>query len=86
MGADQPRRRPTASSRAPPRELLARLAAGPTRSYAGSKRQLNSWLYARMDEQLELEARIQREMSASDDFLEGAMAFVEKRKPRFAGS
>ena len=67
-------------------ELLAQLAAGPTRSYAGSKRQLNSWLYARMDEQLELEAQIQREMSASEDFLEGAMAFAQKRKPRFAGS
>jgi len=67
-------------------EMLARLAAGPTRSYAGSKRQLNSWLYARMDEQLELEAQIQREMSGSDDFLEGAMAFAQKRKPRFAGS
>ncbi len=67
-------------------QLHQRLADGPTRSYAGSKRQLNNWLYARMDEQLELEAQIQREMSASDDFLEGAMAFVEKRKPRFSGN
>jgi 2-(1,2-epoxy-1,2-dihydrophenyl)acetyl-CoA isomerase len=65
--------------------LAARLAAGPTRSYAGTKRQLNSWLYARMDEQLELEAQIQREMASSDDFLEGAMAFVEKRPTRFQG-
>ncbi|HWY18002.1 MAG TPA: enoyl-CoA hydratase [Solirubrobacteraceae bacterium] len=65
--------------------LAARLAAGPTRSYAGTKRQLNSWLYARMEEQLELEAQIQREMAGSDDFLEGATAFVEKREARFAG-
>ncbi len=65
--------------------LAARLAAGPTRSYAGTKRQLNNWLYARMDEQLELEAQIQREMAGSDDFLEGAMAFVEKRPTRFSG-
>jgi 2-(1,2-epoxy-1,2-dihydrophenyl)acetyl-CoA isomerase len=65
--------------------LAARLAAGPTRSYAGTKRQLNSWLYARMGEQLELEAQIQREMSGSDDFLEGAMAFAEKRPARFSG-
>src|SRR5215213_10945115 len=36
--------------------LVQRLAAGPTRSYAGTKRQLNAWLYARMDDQLELEA------------------------------
>jgi 2-(1,2-epoxy-1,2-dihydrophenyl)acetyl-CoA isomerase len=65
--------------------LAERLASGPTRSYAGTKRQLNSWLYARMDEQLELEAQIQREMAGSDDFLEGAMAFVEKRAARFSG-
>jgi 2-(1,2-epoxy-1,2-dihydrophenyl)acetyl-CoA isomerase len=66
--------------------LAARLAVGPTRSYAGTKRQLNNWLYWRMAEQLELEAQIQREMAASDDFLEGARAFVEKRPARFSGS
>jgi 2-(1,2-epoxy-1,2-dihydrophenyl)acetyl-CoA isomerase len=65
--------------------LAARLADGPTRSYAGTKRQLNNWLYARMDEQLELEARVQQEMASSDDFLEGAMAFVQKRPARFGG-
>jgi 2-(1,2-epoxy-1,2-dihydrophenyl)acetyl-CoA isomerase len=65
--------------------LAARLAAGPTRSYAGTKRQLNNWLYQRMPEQLELEAQLQREMSGSADFVEGAMAFVQKRPARFAG-
>jgi 2-(1,2-epoxy-1,2-dihydrophenyl)acetyl-CoA isomerase len=65
--------------------LAARLAAGPTRAYAGAKRQLNSWLYARMAEQLELEAQIQREMAGSEDFVEGALAFVEKRPARFSG-
>ncbi|MGA2321742.1 MAG: enoyl-CoA hydratase-related protein [Solirubrobacteraceae bacterium] len=65
--------------------LAARLASGPTRSYAGTKRALNSWLYSRMAEQLELEAQLQREMAGSDDFLEGALAFLEKRPPRFAG-
>jgi 2-(1,2-epoxy-1,2-dihydrophenyl)acetyl-CoA isomerase len=38
-----------------------------------------------MPEQLELEAQLQREMASSEDFLEGAMAFVQKRQPRFAG-
>jgi 2-(1,2-epoxy-1,2-dihydrophenyl)acetyl-CoA isomerase len=66
-------------------ELAAKLAAGPTLSYAGTKRQLNNWLYARMAEQLELEAQIQQEMAETDDFLEGAMAFVEKRERRFQG-
>jgi 2-(1,2-epoxy-1,2-dihydrophenyl)acetyl-CoA isomerase len=65
--------------------LAARMAAGPTRSYAGTKRQLNSWLYARMPEQLELEARIQQEMAGSADMIEGVSAFVEKRPARFSG-
>lgn len=67
------------------RALGARLAAGPTRSYAGTKRQLNNWLYARMGEQLQLEARIQGEMASTDDFVEGAMAFAQKRQARFSG-
>ena len=65
--------------------LLARLAAGPTRSYAGAKRQLNAWLYKGMEEQLELEARMQGEMAESDDFMEGAMSFLQKRSPAFTG-
>ena len=68
-----------------PDELITRLAAGPTKSYAGAKRQLNNWLYDRMAAQLELEARIQQEMAGSADFLEGAMAFAEKRPARFEG-
>jgi 2-(1,2-epoxy-1,2-dihydrophenyl)acetyl-CoA isomerase len=65
--------------------LRDRLAAGPTGSYAGTKRQLNAWLYARMEEQLELEADIQQEMAASPDFHEGVAAFVEKRPASFGG-
>jgi 2-(1,2-epoxy-1,2-dihydrophenyl)acetyl-CoA isomerase len=65
--------------------LAAKLAAGPTRSYAGSKRQLNAMAYANMDEQLELEASIQEEMAGSEDFLEGVGAFLAKRPPRFSG-
>ena len=60
-------------------ELLERLANGPTRSYAGTKRQLNRWLYEQMDSQLEFEARIQQEMAGSKDFAEGVAAFAEKR-------
>ncbi len=65
--------------------LVDRLAAGPTAAYAGIKRQLNAWLYARMDGQLELEAQVQREMAHSDDFVEGVSAFLQKRPPAFSG-
>jgi 2-(1,2-epoxy-1,2-dihydrophenyl)acetyl-CoA isomerase len=65
--------------------MLDRFAAGATRSYAGTKRQLNRWLYEQMDDQLEFEAGIQREMSGSADFAEGLAAFADKRAPRFTG-
>jgi len=67
-------------------ELADRLAAGPTRSYAGSKRQLNHWALHRMQEQLALEAGIQAEMARTRDFMEGVTAFVEKRPTRFIGA
>ena len=65
--------------------LADRLAAGPTRSYAAAKRQLNAWLFSRMAEQLELEATLQQEMVGTDDFVEGVSAFVQKRPPSFQG-
>jgi 2-(1,2-epoxy-1,2-dihydrophenyl)acetyl-CoA isomerase len=65
--------------------LVARLAAGPTRSYAASKRQLNNQLYSNMPEQLELEAKLQQEMAGSDDFIEGVSAFLAKRPADFRG-
>jgi len=65
--------------------LTARLAAGPTRSYAASKRQLNAQLYSNMAEQLELEATLQQEMAGSDDFVEGVSAFLTKRPANFSG-
>ncbi len=66
--------------------LMDRLASGPTRSYAGTKRQLNRWVFERMESQLELEAEIQQEMAESDDFGEGVLAFLQKRDAEFKGA
>ena len=65
--------------------LLHRLASGPTRAYAGIKRELNHWLYARMPEQLGFEASLQQEMARSGDFAEGVAAFAERRTAVFEG-
>ena len=65
--------------------LAERLATGPTASYAGSKRELNAWLFSRMDDQLALEGSIQQEAAASADFAEGVQAFLERRPARFTG-
>jgi 2-(1,2-epoxy-1,2-dihydrophenyl)acetyl-CoA isomerase len=67
-------------------ELLARLASGPTRAYANAKRLLNRTLYPGFAEQLDAEAEAQREQGQTADFIEGVLAFAEKRPPRFTGS
>ncbi|HKP91944.1 MAG TPA: enoyl-CoA hydratase [Thermoleophilaceae bacterium] len=66
--------------------LAAKLAKGPTRSYAGSKQALNRMIYPDLDGQLDLEAEIQHALARTEDFLEGVGAFVEKREAAFTGS
>jgi 2-(1,2-epoxy-1,2-dihydrophenyl)acetyl-CoA isomerase len=65
--------------------LIDKFAAGPTRSYAGTKRQINARVYAGIEDQLNLEASIQQEQAATKDFTEGVMAFMQRRPAEFKG-
>ncbi len=66
--------------------LAFRLAAGAPGSYATIKRTINDRAYAGFEELLELEAVLQQERAESKDFLEGVLAFVQKRPANFSGS
>jgi 2-(1,2-epoxy-1,2-dihydrophenyl)acetyl-CoA isomerase len=66
-------------------ELATRLAAGAPGSHAAIKRSLNQAAYARLAEQLELEAELQQQRAESGDFSEGVRAFLEKRPAQFTG-
>jgi len=66
--------------------LVERLAAGPTNSYASSKRALNRSIYGDLEAQLHVEGELQHALGRTKDFLEGTAAFVEKRAPAFTGA
>ncbi len=68
------------------RELTRRLAGGPTRAYANIKALLNRSVYPDLAAQLDAEADAQREQGQTTDFIEGVVAFAEKRRPRFTGA
>lgn len=61
------------------------LAEGPTVAFRHLKRALRESFSNDLDAQLALEARLQAECGASEDFREGVMAFLEKRPARFRG-
>lgn len=66
--------------------LLERLAAGPTRAYAGIRRLMQNSMSSSYEGQMQLEANIQREMLTTSDSREGVTAFLEKRPARFTGT
>lgn len=67
------------------RAIAARLAAGPTLGLGLTKRAIQAAAGNSLDAQLDLERDLQGEAGRSDDYAEGVVAFLEKRKPEFSG-
>jgi 2-(1,2-epoxy-1,2-dihydrophenyl)acetyl-CoA isomerase len=67
------------------RALAHRLAAGPTRGIALTKRLLNASEDASLADALAAEAALQDLAGRTDDHAEGVTAFGEKREPEFGG-
>ncbi len=65
------------------RDLALRIARGPRLAQRLVKEALAASLDNSLEDQLALEAELQRRAGFSEDFVEGVAAFREKRKPRF---
>jgi 2-(1,2-epoxy-1,2-dihydrophenyl)acetyl-CoA isomerase len=65
--------------------FAARIAEGPGLAYRLTKQAVAESLSNDLATQLVLEAKLQSEAGFSHDFMEGIMAFREKRAPRFEG-
>jgi len=66
-------------------QLATRLAAAPTLGLARTKQAIHaSWNHT-LEQQLDRERDLQRELGASADYAEGVAAFLAKRDPKFVG-
>ena len=67
------------------RARAAHLANGPTQTYRAVKDAIRASWDNSLENQLDLEAKLQGACGQSRDFQEGVVAFLEKRDPRFEG-
>ncbi|MCL4761041.1 MAG: 2-(1,2-epoxy-1,2-dihydrophenyl)acetyl-CoA isomerase PaaG [Burkholderiales bacterium] len=65
--------------------MLAQFASGPTRGLAAIKQAIHGASARTLDQQLDVERDLQRELGFGDDYREGVAAFAAKRAPRFTG-
>ncbi|MEH6764727.1 MAG: enoyl-CoA hydratase-related protein [Aequorivita antarctica] len=61
------------------------MANMPTKALGLTKRLLNNSMQNSLEDQLNLESKLQIEAAQSEDYAEGVDAFVNKRKPEFKG-
>ena len=66
-------------------KIAERLARGPTRALALTKRALNRAIVVDMDSALEYEAYLQDIAGRTKDHVEGVTAFFDKREAKFSG-
>lgn len=76
---------PPAELEAEAMALATRLANGPTHAYGRTKALLEASVGQLLDAQLKRETESFAACAATDEFVEGVRAFLEKRLPNFAG-
>jgi 2-(1,2-epoxy-1,2-dihydrophenyl)acetyl-CoA isomerase len=65
--------------------LATRFASAPTRGLAAIKKMIRSSWGHSLDQELDLQRDMMRELGMSEDYREGVAAFMEKRTPKFTG-